>query len=64
MFAMTPEVVAVDTAALASLTPGTMTSHCQHCLVSTLAPIHCPSCSTVVFCSETCRHYTKNFILI
>ena len=48
------EVIAVDRAALQVLTPDTVTSHCSHCMVSTLAPLHCPECHGVVFCSQVC----------
>ena len=48
------EVIAVDRAALQVLTPDTVGSHCSHCMVSTLAPLYCPECHAVVFCSEAC----------
>ena len=44
----------MDKAALQVLTPDTVNSHCSHCMVSTLAPLHCPECHSVVFCSEVC----------
>lgn len=49
------EVIAVDEAALQVLTPDTVGTHCSHCMAATLAPLHCPECHGVVFCSEVCR---------
>ena len=47
--------MAVDTNIVSVLAHGVERSHCSHCMASTLRPLHCPSCSTAVFCSDSCR---------
>ena len=49
------EILAVDTGAVGILSPDRSSSNCVECLASTLTPLHCPTCSTVVFCSSQCR---------
>ena len=49
------EVIAVDTAVISILTPDTVGDHCSHCMVSTITPLYCSTCTAVVFCSNICR---------
>ena len=50
------EILAVDTAAVGVLSPARSSSNCLECLASSpLSPLHCPTCSAVVFCSAECR---------
>ena len=49
------EVLAVDRGLLCVLTPARSSTNCAQCLASTVSPLHCPTCSAVVFCSVQCR---------
>ena len=54
------EVIAVDTAVINILTPDTVGNHCSHCMVSTITPVYCSTCTAVVFCSNICREEAMN----
>ncbi|KAG7163084.1 SET and MYND domain-containing protein 4-like isoform X1 [Homarus americanus] len=49
------EVVAVDEGYLSLVIPDQCKSYCTVCLTRCLAPLPCPSCNLVIFCSEECR---------
>ncbi|XP_045135937.1 SET and MYND domain-containing protein 4-like [Portunus trituberculatus] len=49
------EVVSVDKAYSAVLYPKYFGEYCTICLKRTSAPVPCPNCTTVIFCSEKCR---------
>ena len=45
----------MDHGVLSVLSGARSSTNCQDCLASTITPLHCPTCSAVVFCSEQCR---------
>ena len=49
------ELVAVEQAAVGILDREQARTHCWHCLTATQAPLPCPGCSGVQFCSSSCR---------
>ncbi|XP_066940495.1 SET and MYND domain-containing protein 4-like [Macrobrachium rosenbergii] len=49
------EVLGVERSPCSSLDLDNLSSHCSTCLVKSLAPIPCPDCTMMVFCSEDCR---------
>ncbi|XP_044252306.1 SET and MYND domain-containing protein DDB_G0273589-like [Tribolium madens] len=51
----TGEILVAEPAAVACLNPDKFGTHCQHCFARLLAPVGCPHCSSVAFCSPKCR---------
>ncbi|EFA09316.2 SET and MYND domain-containing protein 4-like Protein [Tribolium castaneum] len=51
----TGEILVAEPAAVACLNPEKFGTHCQHCFARLLAPVGCPHCSSVAFCSPKCR---------
>ena len=49
------EILAVDTGVLSVLTHARSSTNCGQCMISTISPLHCPTCSAIVFCSDQCR---------
>lgn len=49
------EVIGVERAHSASVDPKNLPMFCSTCLSLCLVPLPCPSCSKVIFCSESCR---------
>ncbi|XP_068236219.1 SET and MYND domain-containing protein 4-like [Palaemon carinicauda] len=49
------EVIGVERSPCSSLDLANLSSYCSTCLVKSPAPIPCPDCTMVVFCSEDCR---------
>lgn len=50
------EEILAESAVCASLMEKFSKSHCQHCFAPTIAPLPCPQCLDVIFCSKTCRN--------
>ena len=49
-------VVVADTACLVSVSPRLRATHCAVCGRDAVAPLPCPACRHVCFCSRACRH--------
>ncbi|XP_064093487.1 SET and MYND domain-containing protein 4-like [Macrobrachium nipponense] len=52
---MPGEVVALERSYCNGLYYQDSSNHCNTCLMECLAPLPCPNCSMVIFCSEDCR---------
>ncbi|XP_068236216.1 SET and MYND domain-containing protein 4-like [Palaemon carinicauda] len=50
------EVILVEKAYCCSLSSERLATHCSTCMRECLAPLPCPYCTTVVFCSAKCQH--------
>ena len=51
------EMLCCDKAVVSYLSPDRLLTNCLHCFQSTLTPLPCPTCSSVVFCSSSCRSF-------
>nr|CAD7424830.1 unnamed protein product [Timema monikensis] len=51
----TGDTLAVEPAYAACLLPDKFGSHCHHCFARLNAPVACPECSGLAFCSVRCR---------
>ncbi|KAK9881282.1 hypothetical protein WA026_015405 [Henosepilachna vigintioctopunctata] len=51
----TGDTLVVEKPEAACLIPKMFGSHCQNCLERLIAPIWCPTCSNVAFCSTQCK---------
>ncbi|CAH1168510.1 unnamed protein product [Phyllotreta striolata] len=51
----TGETLVVESPYAACLLPDMFGTHCHHCFVRLRAPVGCPDCSNVAFCSPTCK---------
>lgn len=56
----TGEVVLVEKAKCACLYPKNYGTNCNYCFARLIAPIGCPDCSSVAFCSVNCRDSAVN----
>jgi len=50
------EVLTVEKAIVSHMLPEYMGKNCTHCFKSMKAPLPCPTCTKVMFCSYACRH--------
>ena len=49
------EFLCVEEPAVSHMLPDYMGSNCTHCFKSMKAPLPCPRCTKVLFCSYKCR---------
>ncbi|XP_047484350.1 SET and MYND domain-containing protein 4-like isoform X2 [Penaeus chinensis] len=49
------EVLLVEESSLSCLDEAHLATNCSSCLAHCLVPVPCPTCSLVIFCSESCR---------